>query len=1066
MSTPLRTRTFRRAAVCFITAGLLLPPGFASAQQRVVYTQASTAYDTSYFGGLSFRNVGPVRGGRSIAVSGSSSRPNEYYFGAVGGGLWKTNDGGTTWRPVTDGQLTSSSVGAVQQCEANPDVVYIGMGESEFRGNIMQGDGIYKSTDAGRTWKHMGLEQSQTVARIRVHPTNCDLVYAAVLGHAYGPNPERGVYRSRDGGTTWERVLFRNENTGAVDLSMDPKNPSTMYAGFWQIQRTSWGMESGGPGGGLFRTTDGGTTWTELTKNSGLPAGIWGKIGVAVSPADGNRVFALIEANEGGVFRSDDGGTTWERTNDSRNLRQRAFYYTRIYADPQNKDMVYALNTGLYRSRDAGKTFQPLRPPHGDNHDLWISPADPDRMINSNDGGANVSVNAGETWTDQDFPTAQLYHIIATNHEPYWVCGAQQDNSTACVPSQGWSQIADIVSVGGGESGYIANDPQDPNLFYAGSYGGALSRYDFRTGDSQPINVWPENPMGHSSEDIRERFQWTYPIVFSRTGPKEMYVGSQHLWMTTTEGKSWQRISPDLTRADPKTMGPSGGPITKDQTGVETFATIFSIAPSPHDANTIWTGSDDGYVQVTRDHGKTWKNVTPKDLPEFSRISMIEVSPHRPGTAYVAAKRYQLDDRAPYIYRTDDYGATWTKTINGIAPNDFVQVVREDPVRANLLFAGTEHSLYISFDNGANWTSFRRNLPDLQVADLVIKDNDLVIGTHGRSAWIMNDISQLRQLTPAVVAADFHLFKPVVAEIGRDNSVPVTYYLKAPASSIKLEILDANGQVIRTYDAQAAQGGGRGGRGGGGRAGGAGDEEEGGGGFGRGRGGFGGRLNTTPGTHRFSWDMRYPGATTFDNLIMWAAGTNGPTALPGSYSVRLTVDSKPPQTESFTIGKAARLANVTMEDLKAKFDLAMKIRDETSQANQAVIDIRDVKGQVDDRIGKDGSVRQPGTQLKDKFTDVEGEIYQYRNQSGQDPLNFPIMLNNKIAALMGAVEGVDGEPTAQSYEVYDYLSGLLDQQMNRLDVLIRTDLEEFNKLLRSKGLDPIKPPERARRTIT
>jgi len=1063
MSTTLRTWTLRRATVCLIGAGLLAAPGRTTAQRpAAAQASAGAAYDTSYFGGLSFRNVGPVRGGRSIAVSGSSSRPNEYYFGATGGGLWKTNDGGTTWRPVTDGQITSSSVGAVQQCEANPDVVYLGMGEAAFRGNIMQGDGIYKSTDGGRTWKHMGLASSQIVARIRVHPTNCDLVYAAVVGHAYGPNPDRGVYRSRDGGANWERVLFRNENAGAVDLSMDPKNPSVLYAGFWQIQRTSWGMESGGPGSGLFKSTDGGTNWTELTRNPGLPAGIWGKIGVAVSPADGNRVYALIEANEGGVFRSDDGGTTWEKTNDSRNLRQRAFYYTRIYADPQNKDVVYALNTGLYRSRDGGKTFnQQLRPPHGDQHDLWISPTDPDRMVNGNDGGGNVSVNGGETWTDQDYPTAQLYHIIATNHEPYWVCGAQQDNSTACVPSQGWGQIADIVAVGGGESGYIASDPQNPDLFYAGSYGGALTRYDFRADNSEPINVWPENPMGHSSEDIRERFQWTYPIVFSRTGPKRLYVGSQHLWMSTTEGKSWERISPDLTRADPKTMGPSGGPITKDQTGVETYATIFTIAPSPHDANTIWTGSDDGYVQVTRDHGKTWKNVTPPDLPEFSRISMVDVSPHRAGTAYVAAKRHQLDDRSPYIYRTDDWGATWTKTVNGIAPAGFVHVVREDPVRANMLFAGTEHGLHISFDNGVSWTSFRRNLPDLQVADLVIKGNDLVIGTHGRSAWIMNDISQLRQLTPAVVAADFHLFKPVEAQIGRDNAVPITYYLKSTASSVKLEIVDASGQVIRTYDAQAAAQGG--GRGGGGRAGG-GDEE--GGGFGRGRGGFGGRLGTTPGTHRFNWDMRYPGATTFENLIMWAAGTNGPSALPGTYSARLTVDGKAPQTQSFAIGQSAGLANVTMEDLRAKFDLAMKVRDRTSDANQAVIDIRDVKTQVDDRIGKDASVRQPGTQLKDKFTDVEGQIYQYRNQSGQDPLNFPIMLNNKIAALMGAVEGVDGRPTAQSYEVYDYLSGLLDQQLNRVDVLIRTDLEEFNRLLRSKGLDPIKPPERPRRPVT
>jgi photosystem II stability/assembly factor-like uncharacterized protein len=1044
----------RDGALILAATIALMPAPPAAAQQG----GPMAAYDTSYFGGLSWRNVGPVRGGRSIAVSGSSSRPLEYYFGATGGGLWKTTDAGTTWRPVTDGQITSSSVGAVQQCEANPDVVYIGMGEVEFRGNIMQGDGVYKSTDAGATWQHMGLEETQTIGRIRIHPTDCNRVYVAALGHAWGPNPERGVFRSTDGGANWERVLFVDEETGVVDLSMDVNNPNVLYAGFWQVYRTSWGMFSGGPGSGLFKSTDGGDTWTELTRNPGMPEGIWGKIGVATSPADPNRVYAIIEADEGGVFRSNDGGATWERTNDERRLRQRAFYYTRIYADPQDADRVYVLNTGFYRSDDGGESFPTTRrPPHGDQHDLWISSTDTDRMINGNDGGGNVSWNGGETWTEQDFPTAQLYHITTTSHDPYWVCGAQQDNSTACVPSGNWNQIADIVSVGGGESGYIANDPEDANIFYAGSYGGALSRYDFRTGSSERINVWPENPMGHSSEDIVERFQWTFPIVFSQTGPKRLYVGSQHLWMTTTNGKSWERLSPDLTRADPRTLGPSGGPITKDQTGVETYATIFTIAPSPHDANTIWVGSDDGYVQVTRDHGANWTNITPPDMPEFSRISMIDVSPHRPGSAYVAAKRHQLDDRDPYIYRTDDYGQTWTMTVNGIPDGDYVHVVREDPVRQRLLYAGTEHGVFISFDDGANWLPFSRNLPDAQVADLVVKDNDLVIGTHGRSAWIMNDISQLRQLTPAVVAQGVHLFEPSRAEIGRDNSVAFTYYLKEPAQSVSMEILDSEGEVIRTYETEAREGGGgRGGRGGGGGGGG-------------GRGGFGGGgggLSAQPGTHRFSWNMEYPGPTTFENMILWAAGSSGPTALPGTYSARLTVDDMDPQVRTFEIGKSARLADVTMDDLRAKFELAMNVRNATSNANEAVIDIRDIKGQVDDRIEQDGSVTDPGEELKEKFTAVEGEIYQYRNQSNQDPLNFPIKLNNKIAALMGAVEGVDGAPTRQSYEVFDYLTDQLDARLNELNVLITTDLEEFNRLLREKGLEPIRPPERRLRPIT
>jgi photosystem II stability/assembly factor-like uncharacterized protein len=1042
-----------------LLAGLIgaMPAAMPAAAQQ---GGPMAAYDTSYFGGLSWRNVGPVRGGRSIAVSGSSSRPLEYFFGATGGGLWKTTDAGTTWEPVTDGQINSSSVGAIGQCEADPDVVYIGMGEVQFRGNIMQGDGVWKSTDAGENWEHAGLPESQSIGRVRVHPTDCNTAYAAVLGHAFGPNPERGVYRTRDGGANWERILFRNDSTGAVDLSMDPNNPNTLYAGFWQVYRTSWGMYSGGPGSGLFRSTDGGDTWTELTRNPGMPEGLWGKVGVSVSPADPNRVYAIIEADEGGVFRSNDAGATWERVNDERRLRQRAFYYTRIYADPQNVDRVYVLNTGFYRSDDGGETFPVTRrPPHGDQHDLWIASNDPDRMINGNDGGGNVSWNGGETWTEQDYPTSQLYHITTSYHDPYWVCGAQQDNSTACVPSSNWNQIADIVAVGGGESGYIANDPEDPNIFYAGSYGGALTRYDFRTGNSERINVWPENPMGHSSEDIVERFQWTFPIVFSQTGPKRLYVGSQHLWMTTTGGKSWERISPDLTRADPRTLGPSGGPITKDQTGVETYATIFTIAPSPHDANTIWVGSDDGYVQLTRDNGQTWTNITPPAMPELTRISMIDVSPHRPGTAYVAAKRHQLDDRDPYIYRTDDYGRTWTMTVSGIPSGDYVHVVREDPVRQRLLYAGTEHGVYISFDDGANWTGFSRNLPDVQVPDLVVKGNDLVIATHGRSAWIMSDISQLRQLNPTVVAQDVHLFEPSRAEIGRDNSVAFTYYLKEPAQTVKMEILDAEGEVIRTYETQAREEGEAGGRGGAG----------GGGGGGGGRGGFfgggGGGLNARAGTHRFNWNMEYPGPTTFENMILWAAGSSGPTALPGTYSARLTVDDLQPQSRTFEIGKSARLADVTMEDLRAKFDLAMQVRNTTSDANEAVIDIRDIKGQVDDRIEEDNTVREPGDELKEKFTEVEGEIYQYRNQSNQDPLNFPIKLNNKIAALMGAVEGVDGSPTQQSYEVFDRLTDLLDTQMTRLNVLISTDLAEFNRLLREKGLDPITPPARRTRPV-
>lgn len=1009
--------------------------GAASAQ--------TVSTDSAFFRDLNYRNVGPNRGGRSIAAAGSSSRPNEYYFGATGGGVWKTTDGGTTWRPVSDSYFKSSSVGALGVCEANPDVVYAGMGETQLRGNIMQGDGVYKTTDGATSWTHSGLSDSHAIARIRVHPTNCDVAYAAVLGHPYGPNEERGVFKTMDGGKSWHRMLHRNNRTGAVDISIDPSNPDVLYAGFWEVYRTSWSLESGGPGSGLFKSMDGGKNWTELTRNPGLPQSMWGKVGVSVSGADPNRVYAIIDANDGGVFRSDDGGKTWARMNEERKLRQRAFYYTRINADPKEKDVVYVLNVGFHKSTDGGKTFPTaIRVPHGDNHDLWIAPNDNKRMVQSNDGGGNVSVNGGQTWTDQDYPTAQLYHVIASNHTPYWVCGAQQDNFTACVRSRGWPQLAPHVAVGGGESGYIANDPDNPNIFYAGSYGGLLTRYDYTTGLSQTINVWPDNPMGYSSGEIRERFQWTFPIVFSRTGPKQLYVGSQHVWVTTTEGRSWQKISPDLTRHDPKTMGPSGGRITLDQTGVETYGTIFTIAPSPHSASVIWTGSDDGYVFITRDGGRKWDNVTPKDLPEFARISLIEVSPHRPGTAYLAAKRYQLDDRAPYIYRTDDYGRTWTKTVNGIASGHFVHAVREDPVRPFLLFAGTEHGMYMSMDNGATWTFFNRNLPDVQISDLAIKDNDLVVGTHGRSMYIMENITPLRQLEPTMRQRDIVLFKPATAARGVDQGVAISYFLKQPAKKVTLDILDAGGKVVRSFTGvpDTART----------RTEGANDDED--------ASPPAARVSVRAGSNRFVWDMRSEPATSFPNMIMWAARANGPRVLPGTYQVRLTADSIAPVTQSFEIKPDPRFPHVTMADLQVQHELAMQVRNRLSQANEAVIKIRDVKSQVDDRVKKanDGKFEHAARLFKDKLSKVEEEIYQVRNQSNQDPLNYPIKLNNKIGALMGTVEGVEGRPTAQTYEVFKELSARLDQQLNWLEQVLARDLPAFNEQwVEDRGLEPV-----------
>jgi photosystem II stability/assembly factor-like uncharacterized protein len=766
------------------------------------------APDTGIFDDvLSYRSIGPDKGGRSIAVGGSVARPNEYWFGATGGGLWKTTDGGTTWTPTTDQKIGSASVGAVEVCPTNPDVVYIGMGEVQLRGDIIAGDGVYKTVDGGETWTHLDalIDDGQSaVGRIRVDPANCDRVFAAVLGHPFGPNSSRGLFRSTDGGDSWEKVLYRNELAGAVDVTVDPNDPDTIYAGFWHAYRKPWLLNSGGDGSGLLKSTDGGDTWEDLTDNSGMPAAPIGKVAVSVSPVDSNRVYAIVEAADGGVFSSDDAGATWERVSDDRDLRQRAFYYTRIYADPQERDTVYVLNVGFWKSTDGGRTYEELDVPHGDNHDLWIAPNDNRRMIQSNDGGANVTVNGAETWTEQDYPTAQMYHVTTTDDTPYLVCGAQQDNDTACVPSDG--DGSEYFDVGGGESGYIAVDPEDSNVFYAGSYGGFLTRFNRRTEQARNVNPWPDNPMGHAAGDIQERFQWTFPIMTSKSRPDTVYAGSQHLFATTNEGQSWERISPDLTRADRETLGDSGGPITKDQTSIEYYATIFAIAPSPIDRDVIWTGSDDGLVHVTRDHGDSWERVTPPLLPRRTRISIIEPSPHDPGTAYVAAHRYRLDDVRPYLLRTTDYGQTWTRITNGIPSGHFAWAIREDPEREGLLFAGTEHGVYVSFDAGTHWQPLRLNLPDVSVQDLVVKDNDLVIATHGRGFYVLDDIAPLRQLTPEVLRDKAHLFAPGTPTLPADDGLTVDYLLRSGADRAALEFTSRDGRVLGRRRVDAATG--------------------------------------------------------------------------------------------------------------------------------------------------------------------------------------------------------------------------------------------------------------------
>ncbi len=1024
---------------------VMLAPGVHPAAQA---PPAGSVYPDSMFSGLRWRNIGPNRGGRSIAVAGSESRPLEYYFGATGGGIWKTNDGGTTWRPVADKFLKTSSVGALAVSESNPDIVYAGMGEVELRGNVIQGDGVYRSSDAGKTWAQAGLKDSQAIGRIRIHPKNPDLVYAAVLGKTYGPSPERGVYRSKDGGKNWERVLYRDVRTGAVDLAMDANHPDVLYAGMWEAFRTPHSLSSGGPGSGLFKSTDGGTTWTDLTRNPGLPTGIWGKVGIAVSPADSARLYAIIENENGGVFVSDDAGATWKSVNTERRLRQRAFYYTRIYADPKARDTVYVLNTGFYRSTDAGKTYRAIRVPHGDNHDLWIAANDPKRMINSNDGGANVSVNGGETWTKQEYPTGQFYAAFLTTHIPYQVCGSQQDNSTACVPSTGTGN--EYYEVGGGESGYIAPDPLNPDVFYAGSYGGLLTRYDRKTGQRRAVDVWPDNPMGYSAKDITERFQWTYPAVISPADHKTLYVGSQHVWRTTNGGQSWDRISGDLTRHDPSTMGPSGGPITLDQTGVETYATVFTIAPSSLDGNLIWAGSDDGLVNVTQDGGKQWTDVTPKDLPDFARISLIAASPHKAGTAYVAANRYQRNDRAPYVYRTDDFGRSWTKIVNGIPADDFARSICEDIRKPGLLYLGTETGIYVSFNGGGLWQSLRLELPVTPVHGVVSTDTDLVIATHGRSFYILDNAAILRQFTPELPNEPVHLFAPPTAMRSVSRGVPVDYYLKTASDKVTIDMLDGQGQVVNTFTGETQKAAPAP------EAAPPGDEE--------GPRRPVARVTTRAGMNRFTWDMRYASAKDFPGMIMWAGSVRGPIAPPGSYQVRLTTGGES-KTQPFTIVRNPNIAGLTDADLQEEFKLAQQISNRVNQANEAVIRIRDLKKQLGDRLdalkvkekGQSASLARLTTEgFINKLTMVEGEIYQYRNQSSQDPLNYPIKLNNKLAALQGVVESGDGKPTEQCYEVFKELGDRLTEQTNKLDAIVKTDIPALNKELAKKKLEGVK----------
>ncbi len=1026
------------------------PPASPGASPRPV------VLDSAFLSGWQWRNIGPDRGGRSIAVSGVKGRPDEAYFGAVGGGLWKTTDGGVNWVPVTDFQIRSASVGAVAVSETNPDLVFIGMGETCIRGNILPGDGVYRSMDAGKTWAHVGFSESHGIAKIRIHPTNPQIVYVASFGKYSAPSAERGVFKSTDGGQTWRRVLYRDDRTGAVDISIDRNNPNVMYAALWEAYRKEYQMSSGGPGSGMFKSTDGGETWTEITRNRGLPAaGVVGRIGVAVSGADSNRVYALVEHEDGGLFVSNDAGTTWTLVNENRAIRQRAFYYTHVFADPKNADVVYMQNTSFFRSTDGGKTTTVVNNgTHGDFHDLWIDPDDAAHLVVANDGGGAVSKDTAQSWTDQDFSTAQMYHVVTTKHIPYHVCGSQQDNSTLCLPfdwnlssgrggGRGGAAGRDLAlgamnvayRAGGGEPGYIAPDPLDPDVFYSGTNNGAyVDKYNRRLGTSREVNPYPWFYSGEPSKDIRERWQWTFPILFSPVDPTTLYVSSQRLWRTRDGGRTWTALSGDLTRHDPLTLERSGGPITGDMNGPEVYATIFSVGPGKRDVNVIWTGSDDGLVHVTRDGGATWTNVTPPDMPDFGRVSQIDASAFESAAAYISVRRPLLDDFAPYIWKTKDWGRTWTRIVSGIRSDAYVHAVREDPTRPGLLYAATQHGVYISYDDGGSWQELNPGLPDLPIVDLVVEGNELVITAHGRGFWVLDNIAPLRQASPERLAADATLFTPPTAVRSGPNVV-LSWHLRTPSRRALLEVLDSTGAVLRTWEADTA----------------AADTARAAGGGGRGGGPP--RLPNAAGLNRITWDLRTEPFVTFPGMILWGVRTQAPTVPPGRYTLRLTTDGRA-QTAPLVVTRNPWITDVSETDLHAQYAFSRQVHAKVNEANTAVIEIRRIKSQLDDRLKRsnDGRLRSLGETLRRNASAVEENIYQVRNQSNQDPLNFPIRVNNRLANLMSMAERGDGRPNNNMVEIFEILTRELKGYTDRLEQVWSRDLAAVNTQLGRLGL--------------
>ncbi len=1026
-----------------------------------------------------WRCIGPPRGGRVVAVAGDPQDNMVFYFGACAGGVWKTDDGGTYWTNVSDGHFKTAAVGALVVADGDHNVVYAGMGEACIRGDVSHGDGVYRSTDAGKTWSHLGLEETRYISRIRVHPRDPDLVYVAALGHAYGRNEERGVFRSKDGGRNWEKVLYRDDRSGAIDLSIDPNNPRVMYATLWDVQRTPWSLISGGKGSGVFKSADGGDTWQEITKNPGLPAGLLGRIGIAVSPAKTGRVWATVESEDAAVYRSDDAGATWQKQSDNQDLQGRPWYYQHIFADPEDADTVWVLNYGAWKSVDGGKSFEEVSTPHGDNHDLWIDPRNSQRMIEGNDGGACVSFNGGDTWsTIYNQLTGQFYHLTADHHYPYRVYGTQQDNSAISVPSRshkGAIPWNDCYTVGNSESGYIALQPGNPNVVFSGAIGssagggGNLLRYDHDTGQVRIITVWPEILTGRGAVEMKYRFQWTYPIQFSPHNPDVLYVAGNVVFRSSDQGNSWEPISPDLTRNDASKLQVSGGPVTKDTSGAETYCTVFAFVESPHEPGVYWAGSDDGLVHISRDGGQNWGNVTPPGLPAWSLVTMIEVSPHDPASAYLAATRYKLDEPRPMFFKTNDYGQTWTEINDGIPEGDISRVIREDPGRRGLLYAGTESGTHVSFNDGASWQPLQSNLPTVPVYDLLVKDEDLVAATHGRAFWVLDDVTQIRQIFDGLGDGDVRLLKPRATVRLRSPGAPrsassgksyrlglgadvtftqamgpddrpvrvfldagenppqgavISYFLKEkPEGDVTLSIHDGNGALVQSYSSSPPA--------------------------------DGSSENTAvqplkagEGMNRLVWDLRYPNARKVTGDKTTEDMVTGPVAPPGAYTVTLTAAGQS-QTEGFDLVPDPR-SGATQSDYDAQFAAHIEIRDKLSETHDYINQIRHVRQQVEEweRRGRgNDTLAQAAGALRRKLTDIEDDLIQVRYTGARDRLNLPVKLNRQLAELLAVVSSADFAPPQQAFQVFSQLSERIDVKTGLLQAVIDEDVPRFVNLV-------------------